>query len=168
MHVDVRKWWFFVSNHPFNHLHFWSWQNEFALIAQKGWTSIQPCFIVSSFLTTLSVIAFIEFTPSPSAAGALWAIVFGIRQENHVHDDDEEQENIYQNWETYAAVSEYLVLGPLFVVHVLKYFFFVIPKSLWNPLLYYSLTVASRQNKCIGQMSTSPALNLMIPWYFWH
>lgn len=22
---------------------------------------------------------------------------FGIRQENHVHDDDEEQENIYQN-----------------------------------------------------------------------
>lgn len=74
MHVDVRKWWFFVSNHPFNHLHFWSWQNEFALIAQKGWTSIQPCFIVSSFLTTLSVIAFIEFTPSPSAAGALWAI----------------------------------------------------------------------------------------------
>lgn len=47
-------------------------------------------------------------------------------------------------------------------------FFFVIPKSLWNPLLYYSLTVASRQNKCIGQMSTSPALNLMIPWYFWY
>lgn len=77
-----------------------------------------------------------------------------------------------RNRKTFTKIEKpmprYLVLGPLFVVHVLKYFFFVIPKSLWNPLLYYSLTVASRQNKCIGQMSTSPALNLMIPWYFWH
>lgn len=168
MHVDVRKWWFFVSNHPFNHLHFWSWQNEFALIAQKGWTSIQPCFIVSSFLTTLSVIAFIEFTPSPSAAGALWAIFFWYPTGKSC---------TWWWWGTGKHLPKLRNLcrgirvsgvGAVICCSCFEVFFFVIPKSLWNPLLYYSLTVASRQNKCIGQMSTSPALNLMILWYFWH
>lgn len=40
--------------------------------------------------------------------------ILGIRQENHTQ-DDEEHENICLNIETYAARSEYLVLGLLFM-----------------------------------------------------
>lgn len=62
--------------------------------------------------------------------------ILGIRQENHTQ-DDEEQETVCLNRETYAARSEYLVLGLKSVVHVLKnkciyscmYIFFIL-KSL--------------------------------------
>lgn len=63
---DFWKPWF-VSNHPFIHL-LYACQNEFAFIVQKGRNSIQPSFIASSFMTTLSVNCLYRVYPSPSGA----------------------------------------------------------------------------------------------------
>lgn len=54
----------FVSNHPFIHL-LYACQNEFAFIDQKGRISIQPTFIVSSFMTMLSVNCLYRVYPLP-------------------------------------------------------------------------------------------------------